>query len=205
MVDSAGPRGMGSTCGLRTARSHMYRDRPKDAYGALLYLQSRPEIRADAIGLMGWSQGGGIALLSIVSQSIGRPDPPPEHGFQAAAAFYPSTCSMTLQHVPYTQVEPGQWETDTPLLVLHGGRDNWTRAEPCRHFVETLRKRQQPVAITVYPEAAHSFDAPNVRLQRRSAPVLADGTRPLIGTDAEARADALRRVPAFFKAHMPVD
>jgi len=204
MVDSVGPRGMTSTCGFREAGRRMYRDRPKDAYGALLHLQSLPVIRPDAIARMGWSQGGGITLLSIVSESIGRPSPPPEHDFKAAVAFYPSTCDTTFQHAPYTSVERGDWETDTPLLVLHGGRDNWTKPEPCRRFIESLRERQQPVAIVIYPDAAHSFDAPNVRLQRRSAPVLADGTRPLIGTDADGRADALRRVPAFLKARLKV-
>ncbi len=203
MVDSATPRGFGSTCGASDARKVMYFNRPFDAYGALAYLQSRPDIRSDRIGLAGWSQGGGIALLTIVSQSIGRPVPPPEHDFKAAVAFYPSACSERSQSRPFTEVEPGGWSTDIPLLVLHGAKDNWAKPEPCRRFIEAARGRQQPVEIVVYPQAVHSFDAPNVRLQRRTMPVLADGTRPLIGTDETARSDARRRLPAFFRLHLP--
>lgn len=205
MVDSAAPRGFGSTCGPSEARKVMYFNRPLDAYGALDYLQSRPDIRADGIGLAGWSQGGGIALLTIVSNSIGRPDPPPEQDFKAAIAFYPSACSTRAQSRPFTAVEPDAWSTSIPLLVLHGAKDNWARVEPCRQFINAARQRQQPVAIQIYSEAAHSFDAPNLRLQRRSLPVLADGTRPLIGTNDLARADARRRVPAHFEAHIAAD
>lgn len=204
MVDSATPRGFGSTCGPSVARKVMYFNRPLDAYAALDFLQSRSDIRADGIGLAGWSQGGGITLLTIVSRSIGRPFPPPEHDFKAAVAFYPSACSARSQSKPFTSVEPGRWATDIPLLVLHGAKDNWTKVGPCKQFVDAARQRRQPVAIHVYAQAAHSFDAPNLRLQRRSAPVLADGTRPLIGTNEPARTDARRRVPAYFEVHIPV-
>lgn len=144
MIDSATPRGFGSTCGPSEARKVMYFNRPLDAYGALGYLQSRPDIRVDGIGLAGWSQGGGITLLTIVSNSIGRPEPPPEDDFKAAVAFYPSACSTRAQSRPFTEVEPGQWSTDIPLLVLHGGLDNWARAEPCQQFIDTARQRGNP-------------------------------------------------------------
>lgn len=203
MVESASSRGFGSTCGPGEARKIMYFNRPLDAYGALGYLQSRPDVRADGIGLAGWSQGGGITLLTVVSKSIGRPDPRPEHDFKAAVAFYPSACSTRAQSRPFTSVEPGQWSTSIPLLVLHGAKDNWTRVSPCQEFIHAARQRRQPVTIKVYSDAAHSFDAPNLPLQRRSTPVLADGTRPLIGTNVPARIDARRRVPAHFEAHIP--
>ena len=52
----------------------MWRDRPKDAYAALQYLQAQPFVKADHVGLIGWSQGGGVVLLSINDKSIGRPE-----------------------------------------------------------------------------------------------------------------------------------
>ena len=203
IVDSATPRGFASTCGPSEARKVVYAKRPFDAYGALLYLQSLPAIRSDAIGLMGWSQGGGIALLTIVDQSIGRPVPAPAHDFKAAVALYPSACSDRFQSRPFTAVEPNGWSTRIPLLVLFGARDNWADPEACRSFIEAARERGEPVAIKLYPEAVHSFDAPNVRLQERSAPRLRDGSLPLIGTDEAAREDALEIVPSFLDGHMP--
>lgn len=151
---------------------------------------------------MGWSQGGGIALLTIVRESIGRPSPPPKHDFRAAVAIYPSACSETFQHRPYTAVEKGTWSTIAPLLVLHGQKDNWTPFEPCYRFIEGVRKRGQPVRIVGFPDAVHSFDATGLKLTQRSAPRLKNGALPLIGTDPAARAKALELVPKFFAHHM---
>ena len=148
---------------------------------------------------MGWSQGGGITLLTIVSQSIGRPHPATTPDFSAAVALYPSACSDAFQSKPYTQVEPNSWSTVAPLLVLHGEQDNWTPVTPCKEFIEAARARGEPVEMITYPGAAHSFDAPNLGLQRRTFPKLEDGSYPLIGTNEAARKDAISRVPAFFR------
>src|SRR5436305_2493947 len=64
-VDSAASRGFGQTCTAGANRIKMWRDRPKDAYAALAYLQAQPHVQADRIGVMGWSQGGGVGLLTI--------------------------------------------------------------------------------------------------------------------------------------------
>lgn len=200
-IDSASPRRFGSTCG-RPERRTMYFERPGDAYSGLAYLQSRSDIISSRIGLVGWSQGGGITLLTIVTESIGRPVPPPIHDFKAAVAFYPSACSDKHQTKPFTNVEPNSWSTVAPLLVLHGGKDNWTPPGPCAEFIEVARARGEPVQITVYPDAAHSFDAPNLPMRRRTFPELEDGSLPLIGTDEAARQDAIQRVSEFLDGHL---
>src|SRR4051794_28768784 len=87
-VDSAASRGFGQTCTPGPQRITMYRDRPKDAFAALQYLQAQPQVKPDRIALMGWSQGGAIVLLSINDKSIGRPAEL-GHDFKAAVAFYP--------------------------------------------------------------------------------------------------------------------
>ena len=202
LVDSLGSRALGSSCGPVAHRKKMYFERPGDAYSGLKYLQSLPDIRADRVGLMGWSQGGGIALLTIVSQSVGRPVPAPAVDFAGAVAFYPSACSHRLQSEPYTTVARGTWTAVAPVLVLHGGKDNWTPAAPCQRFIESVRSRGEPVAIHVYRDAAHSFDAPHLALRRRSWPRLKDGTFPLLGTHPEARRDAMVRVSNFWQKHL---
>jgi len=200
-IDSATPRGFGSTCG-RPERKTMYYERPGDAYSGLAYLQSREDIISNRVGLVGWSQGGGIALLTIVTKSIGRPAPPPLYDFKAAIAFYPSACSDRHQSRPFTEVQPNSWSTVAPLLVLQGAKDNWTPSKPCADFIDAAKDRGEPVQIVVYPEAAHSFDAPNLPLRRRSFPKLRDGSFPLIGTDKTARQNAVRRVSSFLKKHL---
>ena len=62
LVDSLGPRSHGEMCSITGFDPTLYRKRPHDTYGALSYLQQLPFVRGDRIGLIGWSQGGGITL-----------------------------------------------------------------------------------------------------------------------------------------------
>jgi dienelactone hydrolase len=200
-VDSAGSRGFGQTCTAGPDRVTAHRDRPKDAYAALQYLQAQPWVRPDRIGLMGWSQGGAIALLSINDKSIGRPAGL-KQDFAAAVAFYPGACSERLQSKPFTQVEPQQWTTVVPLLVLFGEADTWTLFAPCEAFVSAAKARGNPVELKSYPSAVHGFDAPNQPRKELPAYRNGDGPVPVVGTDPEARADAFPRVLEFLKLHL---
>jgi dienelactone hydrolase len=198
VVDSATSRGFGQTCSAGEPRRTMWRDRPKDAYAALQYLQAQPFVRADRVALMGWSQGGGVALLSINDKSIGRPAQLKDD-FKAAVSFYPGVCNETYQSKPYTLVEPQGWTTRVPLLALLGEADVWTPLKPCQAFLEAAKARGNPVQIKTYANAVHAFDAPN--LPRTELPQYRsrDGVIPVIGTDTAARADAFARVPAFLE------
>jgi dienelactone hydrolase len=201
-VDSAGPRNLGASCGDRDKRMQMYRERPFDAYGALGFLQSKDFIRPDRIGLLGWSQGGGIVLLTVVSESIARPSPAPRHDYAVAAAFYPALCDDRLQSRPFTNVSPKSWSTTIPLIVLHGESDNWTRPEPCKQFIREVRSRGNPVSITLYPGANHGFDAPGTKTWKLPQYMTADGVIPIVGPDPAARADVRRRLPEFLKTYL---
>lgn len=201
VVDSAAPRGFGQTCTAGPQRLTMLRDRPKDAYAALHYLQAQAFVQRDRIGLIGWSQGGATVLLSINDKSIGRPQQLADD-FRAAVAFYPGACSEVLQSKPFTQVEPESWATRTPLLVLFGEADVWTPYPPCASFIASAKARGNPVALTSYPAAVHSFDAPDLPRQELPAYRTGDGPIPVIGTDKAARADAFQRVPAFLDEHL---
>lgn len=202
MIDSAGSRGFGKTCSAGDERRRMYRERPGDAYAGLAFLQGLGAIDPSRVGLIGWSQGGAIALLAIASGSAARPMPPPAHDFRAAVAFYPGACSDRLQSRPYTGVEPGSWQPVAPLLVLQGGSDNWTLPGPCIAFVEAVRARGHPAEIVVYPSALHSFDVPGMAVRPRIDVVTSRGEHPLVGTDEAARQDAYGRVDAFLHRYL---
>ena len=201
IVDSAASRGFGQTCSPGPNRITMWRDRPKDAYAALAYLQAQPAVAADRVALMGWSQGGGVALLTINDKSIGRP-PALKQDFKAAVSFYPGACSERFQTKPWTAVEPQGWTTQIPLLVLSGAADTWTPLKPCEAFLDAAKARGNPVELKVYANAVHVFDAPNLPRTELPAYRLRDGTVPVIGTDNEARADAFPRVLEFLKTHL---
>jgi dienelactone hydrolase len=172
----------------------LYQKRPKDAYGALWYLQNQPFVRGDRIAAIGWSQGGGVVLLSIPSASLGRPATLPQGDFRAAVAFYPGSCN--------SERLPAGWTSTIPLLVLQGAEDVWTPLAPCQAFVNGAVGRGARIEMQVYPGAYHSFDAPN--LSRRELPnyVTRAGVVPIIGTDPAARQDAFARVPAFLARYL---
>jgi dienelactone hydrolase len=153
-------------------------------------------VRADRIALMGWSQGGGVALLSINDKSSGRPSELKDD-FAAAVSFYPGACSETWQSKPYTPVEPQGWTTRVPLLVLMGDADTWTPLPPCEAFLSAAKARGNPIELKTYVNAVHGFDAPNTARHELPQYQSPDGRIPIVGTDKDARADAFTRVPAF--------
>jgi dienelactone hydrolase len=189
MVDSFRPRGIESTCSPATYNRALVEDRPKDAYGALYYLQKQPFVQGDRIALIGWSAGGGTVLRTISRQSDGRPPALPQGDFRAAVAFYPALCS--------DQREPASWTSDIPLLVLIGAADVWTPAAPCQSFIAGAVARGSPIDMQIYPGAYHLFDAPNQPVRELPQFRTAAGVVPITGTDLAARQDAFARVPKF--------
>jgi len=199
MIDSAGSRGLGQTCTGGPERHRMYRERPSDAYAGLRYLQEQETIDPSRIFLLGWSQGGTIALLTINDLSVGRPDPAPVQDFRAAIAFYPGACDR--QTAPYTNVRPGEWRTVAPLLILMGAEDTWTPPVPCRVFATEAQARGEPVQYIEYPDAVHAFDAPDLPLFARQGVAAPGHAAPLVGTDPAARRQAIADVLAFLETY----
>jgi dienelactone hydrolase len=194
LVDSFRPRNQGEMCSTLGFELEVYRARPKDAYGALWYLQSQPFVRGDRIALAGWSQGGGATLFSIGNRSLGRPATLPQGDFRAAVAFYPGSCNIERQ--------PSDWTSRIPLLVLMGAEDVWTPPAPCKTFLDGAIGRGAPIEMQIYPGAYHGFDAPNQYRLELPAYRTRAGVVPIVGTDAAGRQDALARVPAFLARYL---
>ena len=191
-VDSLGPRGERSLCAQGEGRRvRVGVERARDAYAALLFLQSRPEIRPDAVALMGWSNGGGTVLWAMARDSHARP-PGLAHDFAAAIAFYPGCRTLSQRRTA--------WRPVAPLLLLVGADDDWTPAPPCMALAE---RAGEAVDLRVYPGAHHDFDAPDLPLRVRGGVGSTASGTATTGTDPAARADVLARVPAFLVAYAP--
>lgn len=188
MVDSFGPRNQGEMCSQRGFSREVYLKRPRDAYGALGYLQAQSYASADRIGIMGWSEGGGAILYAIRAQSIARPTQLPHGDFRVAVAFYPASCN---------EQRLAGWTSAIPLLALLGAADVWTPAGPCKDLLEGAVARKSSVEIHIYPDAYHGFDRAKAPLRELPEFRTAAGIVPIIATDPAARQDALARVPAF--------
>jgi dienelactone hydrolase len=201
IVDSAGSRSFGETCTGRPERRVMFAERPHDAYAALQYLQAQPFVRADRVGVVGWSQGGATILLAARTGSSARPAGL-KADFRAAVALYPGLCDTQLQASLIGEAAARGWTTAIPLMVLQGTADNWTPAARCEAFMADAKARGTPVEFKLYRDAYHTFDAPNMALHPLPAYRMANGVVPLIGTDEAARADALVRVPEFLSRYL---
>jgi dienelactone hydrolase len=191
-VDSFRPRGVESLCDTPTSArvARASRERPLDAIGALAWLQAQGFVRADRVGLLGWSNGGETTLWTVRVDAAARPPGP---DFAAAVAFYPGCRSS----------RDSGWATRVPLLVLNGDADDWTPAAPCAELARRARAGDGgAVELVIYPGAYHDFDAPGTATRVRTGIATTKSGTATIGTDAEARADSILRVTRWFATRL---
>ena len=183
--DSHGSRGLGSQCGLRQRALRVERERVADAVAARIWLQHQPWVAAERVSLLGWSNGAIAALWAVRRRMQVKNGP----DFRSAVALYPGCRRLSNT----------AWSARVPTLILIGRADDQASAAVCQHMVAGTRGRSARVAIHVYPGAHHDFDHPNRPLRLRTGLAFSvDGSgRGRSGTDPAARADALRRAPAW--------
>ncbi len=191
--DSFGPRHVQAGCIGGTPVAKPWKERSRDAYGALLYLQSLPTVRGDRVGLIGWSHGGATVTFTIAKDSDARPKSLPKGDFRAAVAFYPGWCEAKY-------LGP-DWTTSIPLLWLNGAADDWTQAQPCRAVMDRAVKLGATIDMKIYEGAYHDFDWPGqalhlLDLERRPPKIVH------AGFDQAAHDDAIARVPAYLDGHL---
>jgi dienelactone hydrolase len=139
-IDSFTPRRLKHVCADRQLTGS---ERVDDAYAALAYLRTRSDVRADRIGLIGFSHGAAAASYTVRAENAARADTPP---FSAAVAYY-GGCTGDKVHLA------------TDLLILFGEADDWGNVKACRRMVERQDKATKGrLTIVTYPGAYHSFD-----------------------------------------------
>ena len=136
-----------------------------DAYRALNLLANHPRIDPARIALMGFSRGGGVALYASMKRFQHMHGP---EGFEYAAyiPFYPACWTSYIED---------EQVSERPIRIFHGAADNWTPVEPCRKYVERLRKNGKDVQLTEYPGAHHLFDVP-IEFTRQFPEAIGTGT-----------------------------
>ena len=144
-IDRHAPRGLKNSCVMGYPPDVRF-----DAFRAFDFLVRQPFVDPRRVVIVGFSQGGMLALSSIERRPEERSS---ANKFRAAVAFYPI---CRLVRGPVT----------APALILIGEKDDWTPADDCRRLVEGENEigmsREKgdgpPIRLIVYPGAYHDFD-----------------------------------------------
>lgn len=124
-----------------------------DAYGALKFLSEQPRIDAARIGIMGFSWGGVVTMLSAT-----QPYTSLYNGgllkFAAHVAHYP-VCWV------YNRVPGYAFNsfTGAPVLIQAGELDAYDDPDTCPKLVQSLPAwAQEFITVKVYKNATHAWD-----------------------------------------------
>jgi dienelactone hydrolase len=121
-----------------------------DAYRALDLLSMHPSIDASRVAVMGFSKGGFAALYASLTRfqrlygSTGLE-------FAAYVPFYPACNTIYLED---------ERVSERPIRIFHGAADNYVSVEPCRKYVQRLRRANVDILLNEYAGAHHAFDNP---------------------------------------------
>jgi dienelactone hydrolase len=146
VIDNFTGRGIVETATDRSRLSAM-----ADAAGALAALRllaTHPAIDPKRIGVIGFSRGGSVAIDSAL-EPIRRAVIDGDLRFAAHIAVYPG-CSVT---------QVSAHLDGSPILMLLGGKDDYTPAPACLAHADVLRAKGATVSVVVYPNAYHGFDS----------------------------------------------
>lgn len=149
-LDSFGGRGIREVCSWQ---EHInVGSRLLDAYRALEALAAHPRIDPSRIALMGFSHGGMVALWAHYTR-FQRRWMSGQHRFAAYLSFYPAVCNFRFLD---------EDQDSRPLRIFLGADDDYNSVAQCQEYVERIRAAGSDVALLVYPDARHAFDAPEL-------------------------------------------
>lgn len=145
LIDSFAPRGFQEVCnqGLLVPPEAQARD----AFDGAAYLRTVPTVRAQRVGVIGFSHGGWAVLKAVLAGLVHRPD---EAAFAVAIAYYPG-CDPR---------DPPRHPLETDTLILIGDADDWTPAARCARWRAAVQTNGHVLQMKIYPGARHGFDAP---------------------------------------------
>ncbi len=136
-----------------------------DVLGAGLYLQNRPEVDPQRIGLWGGSYGGYLTALGLARASDLFAAGVDLHGVHdwniVIRNFQPSYNPLEYQEAARLAFESSPMASidgwRSPVLLIHGDDDRNVPFSETVDLVEGLRARGVPFELIVYPDEVHSF------------------------------------------------
>ena len=121
----------------------------RDLKAAFNYLASRPDVRKDKIGSVGWCMGGGFSLLLAVNES------------KLAA------CVVNYGSLPTDKDEIQKIQA--PMLGNFGAEDRGIPPSAVAAFEDAMKAEHKSIEVKIYDGAGHAFENPNNKLGYREA------------------------------------
>jgi len=110
----------------------------RDLEAAFQYLASRPDVKADKIGTVGWCFGGGWALRLAVHE-------------QRLAACAINYGELTTDEAALRAIR-------CPVLGNFGAEDQVIPPAKVRAFEAAMKKAGKSLDVKIYPGAGHAFE-----------------------------------------------
>jgi dienelactone hydrolase len=182
LPDSYGSREFGPQCRVKERHVVARRERVADIMAVRQWLMQQAWVARDRISLIGWANGASAVLWAVRPQ-LSWHDAEPD--FRSAIAFYPD-CRLSSRT---------GWSARVPTLLLIGAKDDVSSPPACHQMVDGAHGRSALARIVLYPGAYHDFDRANLPLHAiNGTPDATAQEGGHIGTDADARTDAQKRV-----------
>lgn len=190
-IDMWAARGVARGAGARPGSPV---DTLPDAFAALGFLAAQPEIDPARIGIMGFSWGGVVSLLSATrrhADPLGSRD----RAFAAHAALYPVCWAYArLPALALTGL------TGAPILIQTGDADGYDAPGAGEKLVASLKASGANVMGICHPGASHGFDR-DLPAQTIEDPFAHEGAGGpvLMEFNPSAAAAARDAIGAFFR------
>lgn len=148
VVDSFSARNLKDVCGRNWPTQADAEARAHDIDAALAWLGKQSFVDPRRLAFMGYSYGGGVALLRALSPRLDKGALPVA---RAAILVYPD---CALAEPLGSKLAAGQ-----PTLFAMGALDDWTPIPQCQAVIDRVVQGRDLIETHVYEGAHHSFDA----------------------------------------------
>jgi dienelactone hydrolase len=164
VVDSFSSRGLTDVCGRNWPNQADADKRARDIDAALQWLAGRDFVDPKRLAFMGYSYGGGVAMLRALS-----PQPTDAAPIARAAILVYPDCALADALGPKLTVRQ-------PTLFAMGALDDWTPVSQCQAVIGRVVQGRDLIEMRIYEGAHHSFDA--LGLSVRYLPGVGNRSKP---------------------------
>jgi carboxymethylenebutenolidase len=136
------------------------RDRAvRDLKAAFAYLASRPDVKPDKIGSIGWCMGGGLSLQLAVNE--------------------PKLAACVVNYGAMPADPQDIQRIQAPVLGNFGADDRGIPPSAVQAFEKAMKAAQKSIDVKIYEGAGHAFENPNNKSGYREAAAEDAGARTL--------------------------